>query len=110
MRLGEVKSKTMPMSYQIEDYLVEIGRYARLVDEVHSVGGLHPDWDVEYYESLIAAAKQRYPEIAIKALTAVEIKHLSQQSNISFVETLNGSRKQDLTLYLAGEPKSSTTK
>ena len=48
----------------------------------------HPDWDVEHYETLIRAAKQQFPDIAIKALTAVEIKHLSQQSDISFKETL----------------------
>ena len=92
------RSKKQDDAYElsIEEYLVEIGRYARLVDEVHSVGGLHPDWDVEYYESLIAAAKERYPEIAIKALTAVEIKHLSQQSKISFVETLKRLNKAGL--------------
>ena len=65
-----------------------MAKYENLVDEVHSVGGLHPDWDVEHYETLIRAAKQQFPDIAIKALTAVEIKHLSQQSDISFKETL----------------------
>ncbi|MFQ3317283.1 MAG: CofH family radical SAM protein [Candidatus Poseidoniales archaeon] len=72
----------------IEAYLDDLGQYAEVVDEVHSVGGLHPDWDVEYYESLFKATKNRFPHIAIKALTAVEIKHLSQLSNISFKETL----------------------
>ena len=55
---------------------------------MHSVGGLHPDWDVDFYENLISSAKAKFPEISIKALTAVEIKHLSNQSNISFTETL----------------------
>ena len=75
-------------SLDIESYLEDLGQYADVVDEVHSVGGLHPDWDVEHYESLFKAIKNRFPHIAIKALTAVEIKHLSQLSNISFKETL----------------------
>ena len=42
-----------------------MGKYENLVDEVHSVGGLHPDWDVEHYKTLIRAAKQQFPDIAI---------------------------------------------
>ncbi len=75
-------------SLDVEAYLDDLAQYADFVDEVHSVGGLHPDWDVEHYESLFKASRQRFPHIAIKALTAVEIKHLSQLSNISFKETL----------------------
>ena len=75
-------------SLDVEAYLDDLAQYADFVDEVHSVGGLHPDWGVEHYESLFKASRQRFPHIAIKALTAVEIKHLSQLSNISFKETL----------------------
>ena len=75
-------------SLDVEAYLEDLAQYADFVDEVHSVGGLHPDWDVDHYESLFKASRQRFPHIAIKALTAVEIKHLSQLSNISFKETL----------------------
>ena len=80
----------------IEAYLDDLGQYADVVDEVHSVGGLHPDWDVEHYESLFKASKERFPHITIKALTAVEIKHLSQLSNISFKETLSRLKKAGL--------------
>ena len=73
-------------SLSIQDYLTELEKYSSLVDEVHSVGGLHPDWDVEYYSELFSAIKDRFPHISIKALTAVEIKHLSKVSNISIDE------------------------
>ena len=84
------RSKKQSDSYElsIDGYLDEIAKYADVIDEVHSVGGLHPDWDVRFYENLIASAKAKFPKISIKALTAVEIKHLSKQSNISFTETL----------------------
>ncbi len=70
----------------IETYLAEIGHFADHVDEVHSVGGLHPDWGIEHYEQLFSAANRAYPHIHIKALTAVEIQHISRLSNIS-IET-----------------------
>ena len=83
-------------SLDVEAYLEDLAQYADFVDEVHSVGGLHPDWDVDHYESLFKASRQRFPHIAIKALTAVEIKHLSQLSNISFKETLQRLKEAGL--------------
>ncbi len=84
------RSKKQSDSYElsVDNYLEEIEKYSSAIDEVHSVGGLHPEWDVSYYENLISSAKRKYPNISIKALTAVEIKHLSNQSNTSFSETL----------------------
>ena len=72
----------------IEAYIEDLGQYSEHVDEVHSVGGLHPDWGVEHYEKLFEATRKAYPHITIKALTAVEIKHLSHVSNITYAETL----------------------
>lgn len=72
----------------IEAYLEDLAQYAEHVDEVHSVGGLHPDWGVEHYEDLFRATRKAFPHITIKALTAVEIKHLSQLSNLDYGQTL----------------------
>lgn len=66
----------------IEQYLAELEKYSSVIDEVHSVGGLHPDWDVEYYCDLFSSIKERFPSISIKALTAVEIKHLCKISSM----------------------------
>jgi len=72
----------------IEKYISEIEPYSEIIDEVHSVGGLHPDWDVGHYCELFRRTKQRFPELHIKALTAVEIKHIASLSNISISDTL----------------------
>ncbi len=72
----------------VQDYLDDLDQYADYVDEVHSVGGLHPDWDIEHYEFLFSETKNKFPDIHIKALTAVEIKHIANLSNISIHETL----------------------
>ena len=86
----------------VEAYLDDLGQYAKFVDEVHSVGGLHPDWGVEHYETLFKASKERFPHVSIKALTAVEIKHISQLSNMSFQETLSRLKNAGLTSLPGG--------
>ena len=83
------KKQSDAYALTIDEYIKEMDKFAEYIDEVHSVGGLHPDWDVNFYVDLISAAKEKYPKISIKALTAVEIKHLSIQSSISFSETLS---------------------
>ncbi|DAC15903.1 MAG TPA: CofH family radical SAM protein [Candidatus Poseidoniaceae archaeon] len=75
-------------AFSTEAYVEDLGRYADHVTEVHSVGGLHPDWDVTTYEAMFSGAKAAYPHVSIKALTAVEVKHLAQQSNLSVRDTL----------------------
>jgi len=73
----------------IEEYLHRIEPFSEIIDEVHSVGGLHPTWTVSYYEELYKAAKETYPNIHIKSLTAVEVKHIASRSGISVKETLS---------------------
>ena len=72
----------------IEAYLEDLRKYSSRVDEVHSVGGLHPDWGVEHYCEMFAKVSAEFPHIHIKALTAVEIKHIAQLSDLPIVECL----------------------
>ena len=67
----------------IAEYLSRIEPYQNSIDEVHTVGGLHPEWDVEYYEELFSACKTRFPHIHIKSLSAVEVKHIAEMSGLS---------------------------
>src|SRR5438094_650545 len=41
--------------------------------EVHIVGGLHPDWPFEHYLDMVRQIHERFPNIQVKAFTAVEI-------------------------------------
>ena len=43
----------------VDEYLHRIEPFSQIIDEVHSVGGLHPAWTVDYYEDLYRAAKKR---------------------------------------------------
>ncbi|MDQ3892300.1 MAG: radical SAM protein, partial [Actinomycetota bacterium] len=53
------------------------------VSEFHIVGGVHPDWGFDVYLDIIRELHRAYPEIHLKAWTAVEIDaftHLTGKS------------------------------
>ena len=74
---------------EIDEYVEDLRKYSEFVDEVHSVGGLHPEWDVDHYCNLFQRVKLEFPRIHIKALTAVEVKHIANLSGITVLETLS---------------------
>lgn len=57
-------------------------------DEIHIVGGLHPDYPWEYYPAMLRAIKSRYPELHLKAFTAVEIDYFAELSGLSHAAVL----------------------
>ena len=80
----------------VNEYLHRIEPFAEHIDEVHSVGGLHPTWTVEHYAELYRQCKQRFPHIHIKSLTAIEIKHIAERSNLSFSEVIKTLKESGL--------------
>ncbi len=72
------------------------------IREVHIVGGLHPDWTFEYYLNMLSAIKKKFPEIHIKAFTAVEIDYLSRISGLNLKETLSTLKKHGLDMMPGG--------
>ena len=65
------------------DFVDRIEPFSDNIDEVHSVGGLHPKWNVRDYAELFSAIKETYPHIHIKSLTAIEIIHIARRSGIT---------------------------
>ncbi len=86
----------------IENYLEELSKFSPYVNEVHSVGGLHPEWTVEHYSELFQKIRIEHPHVSIKALTAVEIKHLSQISELTIQATLEQLKSAGLTSLPGG--------
>ena len=86
----------------VDDYLEELSKFSPYVNEVHSVGGLHPEWTVEHYANLFRRIRSEHPHISIKALTAVEVKHLAQLSNLTIAETLLQLQNAGLTSLPGG--------
>lgn len=70
--------------------------------EVHIVGGLHVDWPFEHYLNIIRSIHEKFPQIQIKAWTAVEIDFFSRLAKISIEEVLRRMREAGLGLLPGG--------
>ena len=79
-----------------EEFVSRIEPFEGKIDEVHAVGGLHPDWNIDHYSEIYRITKQRFPEISIKSLTAVEVKHIASKSGLGVLETLTILRDSGL--------------
>ena len=53
------------------------------IDEVHIVGGLHPDLTIDYYETMFQKIKKLKPDLHIVALTAVEYDYIAKKNDLS---------------------------
>ena len=79
-----------------EEFVSRIEPFEGKIDEVHAVGGLHPDWNIDNYSEIYRITKQRFPDISIKSLTAVEVKHIASKSGLGVLETLTILRDSGL--------------
>ncbi|MBI3997269.1 MAG: aminofutalosine synthase MqnE [Candidatus Omnitrophica bacterium] len=70
--------------------------------EVHIVGGLHPDWKWEYYLEMFRAIQANFPQIQIKAWTAVEIDYFSKKFRLSVEEVLRQFQEVGLVALPGG--------
>jgi aminodeoxyfutalosine synthase len=67
----------------IEDMVADIEKYCNSgATEVHIVGGVHPNRDVQFYIDLLLAIKNKAPQLHVKAFTAVEIDQMCQMARI----------------------------
>jgi aminodeoxyfutalosine synthase len=57
--------------------------------EIHIVAGLHPHYDLAWYEECFRGLKQRFPEIHLKVMTAVEVAYFAEQERIPVREVLD---------------------
>jgi len=64
--------------------------------EVHIVGGVHPQRDLEYYACLLQKIKSEFPGLHIKAFTAVELDYMIRRSGKSYSEGLKILKKSGL--------------
>ena len=65
-----------------------LGKLSKEIHEVHITGGLHPDWDWQYYLTMLREIKRAYPGIDVKAFTAVELDFFHKKFRLSIEEVL----------------------
>jgi aminodeoxyfutalosine synthase len=58
------------------------------IHEVHITGGLHPDWPWEYYVDMLRRIKENFPNVDIKAFTAVEIDFFHKKFKLPITDVL----------------------
>ncbi|MBN1766682.1 MAG: CofH family radical SAM protein [Sedimentisphaerales bacterium] len=85
---------------EIIDHVSSVNKQG--IDEIHLVGGIHPDLPFEYYINLIEGIHKVCPDVYIKAFTAVEIIDLAQKSGKSIETTLNSLRNVGLSALPGG--------
>lgn len=64
--------------------------------EVHMVGGLHPRWRFDHYKDMIGAVRGAFPDLHIKAFTAVELDWLARKARKTIAEVLGELREVGL--------------
>ena len=60
--------------------------------EIHIVSGVHPQYRLAWYEECFRGLKERFPEIHLKTLTAVEVSDFAETEGLSFREVLERLR------------------
>jgi aminodeoxyfutalosine synthase len=73
-----------------------------LTREFHIVGGLDMKAGLAYYAEMFRALKEKFPQVHIKALTAVEIAHIARIEKMSYDEVLVALRDAGLDTMPGG--------
>ena len=82
-----IKKRSEGWEYSHEEIMDIVRKYdEKPVTEVHIVGGVLPQYDVEFYEALFSDIKKHRPDLHIKALTPVEFHYIFKKAKISYKE------------------------
>jgi aminodeoxyfutalosine synthase len=72
------------------------------ISEIHISGGMPPEWKLENYVQIVRALRQAYPNVGIKAFTAVEVEWAARISRQSIKSVLMQLKEAGLTALPGG--------
>jgi aminodeoxyfutalosine synthase len=82
-----IKKREEGWEYTMEEMLDIIKKYDdQPVTEVHIVGGVLPQYDLQFYSDLFSAIKAHRPDLHVKALTPVEYHYIFKKGKVSYEE------------------------
>ncbi len=82
-----IKKREEGWEYSMDEIMDLVRKYdGEPVTEVHIVGGVLPQYDVEFYSELFRRIKAHRPELHVKALTPVEYHYIFKKAKISYEE------------------------
>jgi len=80
-----IKKREEGWEYTLEEMMDIIKKYDdEPVTEVHIVGGVLPQYDLQFYADLFKAIKAHRPELHVKALTPVEYHYIFKKAKVSY--------------------------
>lgn len=77
-------------------------RKAPAFDEVHIVGGLHPDWPFGHYLDILKSIKKEFKKVRIKAFTAAEADYMGKISGLPLEKVFERLKKSGLDIMPGG--------
>lgn len=82
-----IKHRVDGWEFSMDEMLDIVKKYdGHPVTEVHIVGGVLPQYDLEFYTTLFKKIKEHRPELHIKALTPVEYHYIFKKAKVSYEE------------------------
>ena len=79
------------------DETIELGGTGVLMQ-----GGLHPDFDIEWYEELLSTLHEKYPDFQLHCFSPPEIHNISLISNLDYVTIMERLKKAGLNSMPGG--------
>ncbi|MEY4108223.1 MAG: hypothetical protein RL181_2565 [Bacteroidota bacterium] len=82
-----IKQRSDGWELSMDDMMDIVRKYDGLpVTEVHIVGGVLPQYDLDFYVEFFQRIRQHRPELHIKALTPVEYHYIFKKAKVSYEE------------------------
>ncbi|NJC26365.1 aminofutalosine synthase MqnE [Neolewinella antarctica] len=82
-----IKKREDGWEYGLDDLMDIVKTYDdQPVTEVHIVGGVLPQYDVEFYSELFRRIRAHRPDLHVKALTPVEYHYIFKKAKITYEE------------------------
>lgn len=82
-----IKHREDGWEFSMDEMLDIVKKYdGQPVTEVHIVGGVLPQYDLDFYTTLFKKIKEHRPELHIKALTPVEYHYIFKKAKVSYEE------------------------
>lgn len=82
-----IKQRSDGWEYSLEEIVDIVKQYdGQPVTEVHIVGGVLPQYDLDFYAELFRRIKAHRPELHVKALTPVEYHYIFKKAKVSYEE------------------------
>ncbi|MEM1221011.1 MAG: aminofutalosine synthase MqnE [Bacteroidota bacterium] len=92
-----MKKREDGWEYTLDEMMDMIKEYdEEPVTEVHIVGGVMPQYNMEFYQDLFRSIKAHRPELHVKALTPVEYHYIFKIGRVSYAEGMRRMKEAGL--------------